>query len=139
MKLSNHILKKTLEQLEKDIWENPIGETFLITRCCELRKKKLEDFTIENLRIMIGQQIGLQYLIPIAIEKLQHNPMAMGDFYEGDLLRNVLRINTEYWNENKEYWQKMKEIIKEIDFEICEIKSDLSKFNYCKWNKNYKR
>jgi hypothetical protein len=134
MKSSNHILKKTLEQLEKDIWENPIGETFLITRCCELRKKKLEDFTVENLRIMIGQEIGLQYLILLAIEKLQQNPMAKGDFYEGDLLRNVLRINTDYWNENKECWQKMNEIVKNVMLE--EMKFNATLFYNCKWNKN---
>jgi CDI immunity proteins len=138
MKLSNHILKKNLEQLEKDIWENPIGETFLITRCCELRKKKLEDFTIEDLRIMIGQSIGLQYLIPIANEKLRHNPMAKGDFFEGDLLQKVLNVDLDFWVENKQYWVELKKIIIEIDFEMFEIKPNLSKFNSSKWNKNYK-
>jgi contact-dependent growth inhibition (CDI) system CdiI-like immunity protein len=52
---------------------------------------------VEDLRIMIGQNIGLSYLLPLAIEQLQHDPLVAGDFYPGDLLEAVLRVEPSFW------------------------------------------
>ena len=46
---------------------------------------------VEDLRIMIGQEIGLDYLIPVAVAELEREPLAEGDYYPGDLLANVIR------------------------------------------------
>ena len=90
MKLENNWRQKTLENLEKDFWGKPDFDSHLVTRCYELRKLPLDNFTTEDLRIMIGQEIGLDYLIPLAIEVLTIDLFAEGDFFEGDLLKNVL-------------------------------------------------
>ena len=42
---------------------------------------------------MIGQQIGLPYLMPLALELLRTDPFTAGDFYEGDLLAIMLRVD----------------------------------------------
>ena len=42
---------------------------------------------------MIGQKFGLDYLIPIAVEKIQKDIFIEADFYEGDLLENILKID----------------------------------------------
>lgn len=62
-------------------------------KCHRLRRKPLDQFVAEDLRIMIGQQIGLQYLLPRAIALLSADPLTEGDFYPGDLLKVVLRAN----------------------------------------------
>lgn len=61
---------------------------------------------------MIGQNIGLKYLIPLAIEKLQENNLSEGEFYKGDLLNAVLTVDSNYWKDNKENWRKMVELFK---------------------------
>ena len=66
MKLENNWRQKTLENLEKDFWGKPDYDSHLVTRCHELTKLPLDNFTTEDLRIMIGQQISLDYLIPLA-------------------------------------------------------------------------
>jgi len=43
---------------------------------------------------MIGQGIGLRFLLPRALEELQKNPFAEGDFFEGDLLVAVAGVPT---------------------------------------------
>jgi hypothetical protein len=93
----------TLEVLEKDIWPevNMDDESHLTSTCRFLRKKPLLELSIEELRIMIGQNIGLEYLIPIALEELKKDILAEGDFYEGDLLTAVLNADPEYWNRKK--------------------------------------
>jgi hypothetical protein len=51
----------------------------------------LDDFTVEDLRIMIGQKkIGLVHLLRLAIKTLTIDPLAEGDYYPGDLLMNVI-------------------------------------------------
>ena len=45
---------------------------------------------------MIGQKIRLQYLIPLAIEKLQKDIFVDAELYKGDLLEIVLRIDTSF-------------------------------------------
>ncbi|WP_170885617.1 contact-dependent growth inhibition system immunity protein [Bacillus alkalicellulosilyticus] len=64
-------------------------------KCLELRNKKLSDLNAEDLRIMIGQNISLNYLIPIALEVLANNPFAEANLYIGDLLEQVLRVETD--------------------------------------------
>ena len=89
---------KPLEVLENDYWgELREEESYLITTCYQLRKKPLSELTIEDLRILIGQDLGLKYLIPLALDVLAENILAEGDFYEGDLLKAVLTCDPAYW------------------------------------------
>ncbi|HEY0262718.1 MAG TPA: contact-dependent growth inhibition system immunity protein [Chitinophagales bacterium] len=104
----NNWLSKSLESLEKDYWKDEIEySSHLIETCHTLRKKPLKDLQTEDLRIMIGQDIGLLYLIPLAIEVLQKDILASGDFYEGDLLQSVLTSDTNYWKNELDNWQKV--------------------------------
>lgn len=101
-KLDGNWLLKTLESLERDYWGEPKYNSHLVTTCHRLRKKPLKDFETEDLRIMIGQNIGLRYLIPLALDKLDENILA-----DGDLLQVVLKSDKEYWKAEKENWKRM--------------------------------
>jgi hypothetical protein len=91
---------KTLEELENDFWPESAATTGLVLKCYALRKKKLSDFNVEDLRLMIGQSISLDILVPKALDILKKNPFAEGDYFEGDLLKNLLRVPKNYWNQN---------------------------------------
>lgn len=52
---------------------------------------------MENLRLLIGQNIGLPFLVPLAIEWLRQDPLAEGGCYAGDLLASVLRSEAAFW------------------------------------------
>ena len=81
----------TLEELESHVWPEPDLSSPLVTTCHQLRKKRLDDFSVEDLRIMLGQSIGAKYLLPRAVEILRKNPFAEGDLFEGDLLVAIAR------------------------------------------------
>jgi hypothetical protein len=91
---------KTLTQLEGSSAEPPAGSSSLVTTCHALRNKPLQDLTTEDLRIMIGQNLGLKFLVPLALQRLQEDPLAEGDFYSGDLLKQVLTLEPEFWRTN---------------------------------------
>jgi CDI immunity proteins len=58
----------------------------------------LAEFTVEDLRIMLGQQIGVPALLPLAVQVLLRDSLAEGDDYPGDLLSNVLRLPDSAWS-----------------------------------------
>jgi hypothetical protein len=98
---------KSLQQLEGEDWGEPTYHSHLVKECHRLRRVPLCDFTVEDLRIMIGQDIGLEYLVPLALERLQAEPYAEGDFYPGDLLVDVLHSDAQFWRRRQELRQQL--------------------------------
>jgi hypothetical protein len=78
---------KTLDELEGVVWGPPNYDSYLVQTCHRLRTKPVGQFDVEDLRIMIGQNIGLPYLVPLALDRLEANPWAAGHMYPGDLLK----------------------------------------------------
>ncbi|MGJ8658694.1 MAG: contact-dependent growth inhibition system immunity protein [Cellulophaga fucicola] len=63
---------KSIEQIEKDIWKNPSEfPTDMVEKCYQYRKISIAELTDEQIRLLIFQQIGTEYLIGIALEKLE--------------------------------------------------------------------
>ena len=90
--------KRTLDTVDPPAWgPAPPDATPLIKRCHELRTKPLRDFTVEDLRIMIGQQVALNRLVPLALDRLQPDSLVEDDDYPGDLLASVLRVDAAFW------------------------------------------
>ena len=91
----------TLEQIDGRDWGNPdAGETGMVARCRRLRRTPLKDLSVSDLRLLIGQQIGLNVLVPRALLQLSGDPMMEADYYPGDLLSALLRVRGAYWSEN---------------------------------------
>ena len=105
---------QSLQELDGQIWKEEAFSSFLIRRCHALRQKPLRAFTIEDLRIMIGQQLSLQYLIPLALEHLQHDPLVSGDFYPGDLLATVLKVQPAFWQTRPDLRSAIEDIVAHV-------------------------
>ena len=63
-------LNKSLQQLDGQDWGEPAFDSRLVVECHRLRRVPLRDFTVENLRITIGQSIGLEHLVTLVLERL---------------------------------------------------------------------
>lgn len=88
---------KTLQQLDGQDWGAPTGGSHLVAECHRLRRVPLREFTVEDLRITIGQNIGLEHLVPLALEHLHADPFAEGAHYPCDLLVSVLGSDARFW------------------------------------------
>jgi hypothetical protein len=102
---------KTLQELEGQDWGEPNFPSHLVTTCQALRRKPLRDFTVEDLRIMLGQNIGLSYLLPLAREHLRRDPLVAGDYDPGDLLAAVLLVEPSFWQEQPQLRKAVQEIV----------------------------
>lgn len=101
----------TIESIEQDYWgDKPPYDSHLVTTVYKLRKKNIEEFTPEDFRIVIGQNFSLPILIPKAIDVLENDILAEGDFYPGDLLNNVLTITPKFWIDYPELKMKLKNL-----------------------------
>ena len=103
---------KSIEQLENDYWPSPDeSSSGLVINCHKNRKIPLRELTNEQLRLLISQKIGIEYLTELALEKLEENVLVEGDIYEGDLLEAVSRIPIEFWSEKAEELKKLDRLV----------------------------
>ena len=108
-------LHRTLTDLEGKDWGPPTYDSHLVTECHRLRNVPLKDLGIEDLRLLIGQQIGLPYLISLALDQLASNPWAEGDLYPGDLMKRVAEVPASYWTENPEMIPRFQSVLDEAE------------------------
>lgn len=128
--LENNWRHKCIEDLEKQSFGNPSeAPTNMVRRCLELCKVSLDKFTVEDLRLMIGQGFSLRYLIPLAIEHLKTDIFIEGDLFHGDLLKNVLSVDTKFWADNKQLWSEINELIKNRRDELALNKFSTASFD----------
>lgn len=127
---------KSIEQLENNYWNEEIEfPSNLVINCHKYRKIPIRDLTIEQLRLLISQKIGIEYLTEIAIGKLELNILVEGNLYEGDLLEAVLGLPTQFWNEKQNQFRTFKALV-ERNSEL--IKTELGEKKFDRINEKLK-
>lgn len=109
--MDRSVREKSLQELEGEDWGEPGYPSYLVTECHRLRRVPLQEFGPEDLRIMIGQQIGVEYFVPLALEQLTANPWISGDLYDGDLLVSVLGLPYSYWQQYPQQEQRFQAVV----------------------------
>lgn len=113
-KLENNWREKTLENLEKDFWGEPTYDSYLVRRSHEIRKLTLTELTNDDIAMMLRQQFSLDYIVPLAIDKIQIDILAFGDTgSEGAIMEAILKIPADFWTSNKEHWTTIRKILDE--------------------------
>ncbi|MGK6351594.1 contact-dependent growth inhibition system immunity protein [Parapedobacter sp. DT-150] len=74
-------------------------------------KKPLNEFSAEDLRLMIGQGASLNYLIPLAFDFLKEDLLTEGDLYPSDLLKSVQSIDETFWESNPNLRKELNKLI----------------------------
>lgn len=104
---------KTLTELEGD-WGEPTYSSYVVTNSHALRKKPLREFTPEDLRFMLGQQISLPTLMPMALDVLADNPFVGGDMCAGALLHSALRVDKQFWQDHQQLWYRLSMVLVDL-------------------------
>ena len=59
----------------------------------------------------LGRTLGREFAnvnrTQITQEMIEENPWISGDFYEGDLLENVLKVEIGFWEEKRKLWDRL--------------------------------
>ena len=96
----NRTLKKIGVTWEYDI-PNFEDSTPIQLKSYELYSNKdIDTFSSGDVRFMIGQEIGIEHLLPKAFEYLEKDIFLDASYYEGDLLSVVLKLPSKFWKNN---------------------------------------
>ncbi|MGY4539943.1 hypothetical protein ACVW0P_004384 [Mucilaginibacter sp. UYNi724] len=115
--MENNWKFKTLRNLEKIPKYDSGQPSYLVKRCNELLDQPLNDFSVEDIRIMVGQQIGLDYLVPLSFDYLNSDILAEGDYYPGDLLTAMLKVDSAFWDKNRKLFNELAGLVK-INYDL---------------------
>jgi CDI immunity proteins len=101
--------EKSVDELEGYGIPPPFA-TPLIESVAAARRVPLRALSVEQLRLLIGQSQALTYLLPVALDRLERDPLVAGDFYRGDLLIAVLRA-VERWRGTTGFEERVRTIV----------------------------
>lgn len=118
---------KSISELEGWRWKDEIPSITthggIECRFYELHNVPLGQLAMDDIRFLIGQNSGLEYLVPIALKELQKNMFVATEYYEGDLLHSLLNINDSpnYWLAHQQEKQELINLYKEQKHMLCTL------------------
>jgi len=122
----NSTSSKSLMELEGSPVREPTEtDTPLVQTCLQLMRIPLEQLTTESLRLLIGQQIGLIFLMPLALDRLETDAFAAGDLYVGDLLHAVVRAPPKFWAAQPQLRSRLDHIVMDLKDRILFLERDV--------------
>lgn len=119
------VLARCIDEIEGTVSPPVEHGSHVVTESTRLRRKRIGEFTLENLRLMVGQQIAPDVLMPIALRLLAFNPWLRGDFYPGDLLSAVLRTEPEFWLRSKHLYDDLVDVIDPLTTVLDNLKREV--------------
>lgn len=109
-KLKDNWLLTSLENLEKEYWGKPTFDSYLVTRVHYLRTISLKYFPTDDICLMLRQKFRLEYIIPLALNRLNSNILAC-DYNEAGLVKHLAKLPSECWIGHESYHKEFATLI----------------------------
>lgn len=101
--------RATLTELEGKDWGPPTYDSGLVTRCHAARYKPIGDLSADELRMLLGQDIGTFFLLPLAIDRLLSGALELpDDLWPGALLNAACQVEIAHWAASPELFHALK-------------------------------
>lgn len=98
---------KSLLELSEGELEIPDEPRELSVMVSKLATKPLRRLQIKELYLLLHHGIGLPYVLPMAVERLEGDPWLTAHRNPGDLLIAVMEADSRFWREHYETWAAM--------------------------------
>jgi len=110
--------KKTLVQLKREKFRDLSWDFHPYPAGYYLRNVPLEKLSDGDMWVLIRQAIGLDYLVVMALERLEVNPLIKAKRSEGDLLSAVLCADALVWKRNPQHRQRVTALWRKISVRL---------------------
>jgi hypothetical protein len=110
--------RKSLLQLKREKFRDLSWDFDPFPSGYYLRTLPLGMLTEEHMWMLIRQSIGLDYVVLLALEKLEMNPLLKSRRSEGDLLSAVLCADALVWKRNPEYRQRVTKLWSKVSVKL---------------------
>lgn len=87
------------------------AEAGFIMKIHAIRNKCLRDFSADEVRVCLVQDVGTVYLLTKALSLLETNPWIEAEHYDGDLLNTCIDIDGDCWDLVKDARDRMRAIL----------------------------
>lgn len=98
---------KSILQLKREQFRDPFWDFSVFPSGFWLRKVPLNNLTETDMWVLIRQSIGLDYVILLAIERLELDPLVKCRQRPGDLLSAVFWADALVWKRHPHYRQRV--------------------------------
>ncbi|WP_430741640.1 contact-dependent growth inhibition system immunity protein [Streptomyces sp. P13-3-3] len=108
---------QSLERLEGQRWpEPPEDATSLVRAVHELRRRPVGDLRPDELARLITQDVGLPWLLPLAVRILRDTAPSQiaGGWYDDDLLYAVVTRKTQVWERFPDLARELKATVESL-------------------------
>ena len=109
---------KTLLELKREKFQNPSWDFHRFPTGFSLRKVPLKHLTESDMWMLIRQSIGLDYLISLALDRLEVEPLLKCRHKPGDLLSSVLLADALVWKRNPHYRKRVQTLWKKVSVRL---------------------
>jgi hypothetical protein len=109
---------KTLLQLKREKFRDWSWDFHPFPSGYYLRNVPLEKLSDADMWTLIRQAIGLDYLVHMALDRLETNPLVKAKLSEGDLLSAVLCADALVWKRNPMYRQRVMALWRTISVKL---------------------
>lgn len=108
----------------------PSNATGLVRTVHNLRKRPVGSLNAYEMGRMIGQNEGIPWLLPMALEILRNAAAeeSLGDFFDDDLLTAVLTRGSDVWRRDPQLAVDLKEILLALKNVSPYIQSNIGEF-----------
>ena len=102
---------QSLESLEACNWGEPEpGATNMVRQVYLLRRKPLDSLTNNEVRLAVGQAVGVPFILDLAFMRLEQDPLLEGGCYPGDILSSLIRADATIWDQRPVLRAKLTEL-----------------------------
>ncbi|CAN7662876.1 contact-dependent growth inhibition system immunity protein [Rhizobium sp. LjRoot30] len=80
----------------------------------EAARKPIDQLEPEEIRLLVGQQIFLEPVLPFAMAMLEEDPLADTEYYAGDLLSACIGIDETFWQKHPTVLFRLQELATQV-------------------------
>ena len=112
---SPHDRSKSIEQLSGYYWLAPDFESNVVLKSHAMRRKPLAELSLEDIRMGVMQQVGVSYLVPLALEVVEKDPYAESLNFPAEIAEVLFNIPFEYWCAHKKLQDRLQRVFERIE------------------------
>jgi hypothetical protein len=105
------IPEKSIDELEGYAPSSSVS-TKVVEDVLVARKIPVAQLMPAQMRLLISQRQGTKYLVPFVVELLEKEPWIEADYYPGDLLALVARLDPGFWPPGNEWKNRFLQLFK---------------------------
>lgn len=104
---------KSINEIKKIADNQPEYGSSLEKNILQAEKKPLKDLSNEDLRMFLGQNLHLELVLPIVMDRLKQDILIRSEDMDIILLSKLLQIKSSFWSENTDSKNDLIALVKE--------------------------